>query len=68
MAVCVKSGRALPERTAHFSGHECREKDRALCPHYSHVFVDGTNCRQLRKKRDVAALLGIKKETENEKV
>jgi len=67
MAVCVKSGQALPERNSHFSGHECRHKERFLCPHYSHTFIDGTNCRQLRKPIDVAAILGIKKH-ENEKV
>ncbi len=61
MAVCVKSGQALPERNYHFCGYECKEKERALCPHYSHVFVGGTNCRLLRKPIDVAAILGVKK-------
>lgn len=67
MAVCVKSGQALPERNSHFCGYECREKDRFRCTHYSHNFIDGTNCRQLRRPVDVAAILGIKKR-ENEKV
>ena len=61
MANCVKSGRALPERNVCFSGMECREKDRAVCPHYSHIFVDGTNCRLLRKPVDVMAILGIRR-------
>ncbi len=59
--ICVKSGEKLPRRTACFSGHECREKDRFRCPHYSHLFIDGTNCRLLRRPVDVAEILGVKK-------
>ena len=68
MANCVKSGQPLPKRTTLLSGYECREKDRFRCPHYSHVFIDGTNCLLLRRPVDVAAILGIKKAAENEKV
>lgn len=60
MAVCAKTCKVLPEQTVNLVGYECREKDRALCPHYSHVFSQGTNCRLLRKTIDVRAILGIK--------
>ena len=59
MAECIKSGKNIGENDAHFSGFECRNKERATCPNYSYVFTDGTNCRLLRKKRNVRALLGL---------
>ena len=61
MAQCIKTGENLPERNARLCGFECRNKDRFLCENYSHVFVDGVNCRLLRKPVDVAAILGVKK-------
>lgn len=61
MCKCVKSGKELPERNIYFHGFECREDKREVCPHYSHVFTDATNCRLLRKPIDVAAILGVKK-------
>lgn len=59
MVECIKNGEKIGENNAHFSGFECRNKERFTCPNYSHVFTDGTNCHLLRKKRDVRALLGL---------
>lgn len=60
MAVCEKTGKELPKPSGMNLIYECREKERALCPHYSHVFSQGTNCRLLRRPIDVRAILGIK--------
>lgn len=62
MCKCIKTGEELPERNAWFSGHECKNKDRFYCKYYSHHFIDGTNCMQLRRPIDVAAILGVKKQ------
>lgn len=59
MCKCIKNGKELPERDSTFSGHECRAKDRFYCKYYSHHFIDGTNCRLLRKSVNVRAILGI---------
>lgn len=61
MVICEKSGKELPERCDKFFGYECREKDGLYCKYYSHHFIYGTNCIQLRPKIDVAAILGVKK-------
>ena len=61
MAICEKSGKELPDKNNKFCGYECREKDRSYCKYYSHNFIYGTNCIQLRPKIDVAAILGVKK-------
>ena len=67
MAVCLKSGKVLPERNAAFCGFECREKERATCKYYSHNFIDGTNCLLLRKPVDVKSILGIGNRDSDEK-
>ena len=59
MCKCIKSSEELPDRTVNFSGFECRNKDRYTCLEYSHIMVDGTNCRLLRKAVNVRAILGI---------
>lgn len=59
MCKCIKTGKELPERNIFFSGHECREKDRYTCKHFSHQFVDGTNCWLLRRPINARAILGI---------
>ncbi len=63
MCKCIITGEELPERNTYFSGHECRNKDRFCCKHFSHYFVDGTNCQLLRKPVDVRAILGIKEKS-----
>lgn len=68
MAKCFMSGKELPELNVHFKGMECREKDRIYCPHFSHNFVNGTNCRLCRKPIDVRTILGIKAEVKNVQV
>lgn len=65
MATCFKSGQALPERSVYLGGFECREKDKEYCPYYSHIFIDGVNCRLLRRPVDVRAVLGIHREGQN---
>lgn len=59
MAVCEKTGKELPERNVHFSGHNCEYSKGWNCKYYSHVFSQGTNCLLLRKPIDVKSILGI---------
>ena len=61
MCKCIKTGEELPERNVNFSGYECRWHDKfgCRCKHFSHHFVDGTNCLLLRKPIKVRAILGI---------
>ena len=65
MAECVKTGESLPERNVYFVGFECRERDRCVCPNYSYSFLDGTNCRLLRRPVDVSGILGLGRKAEN---
>lgn len=68
MANCFMSGKKSPELNVHFMGMERRESDKHCCPHFSHNFVNGTNCRLCRKPTDVRAILGIKAEVSNVQV
>ena len=62
MCKCILSGEELPERNSWFSGWQCKHKNRLYCKYYSHHFIDGTNCMQLRRPIDVRAILGVKKQ------